>query len=170
MLLVLGVSSVVRDLVQPYKTAYDQNDRWFAHWLWNDKGHNAQLVCVKNDLGKDFFPLNFEMGHSAQYLCNQRIYSPRHGAGSAPPDWDGISAQRPLRCVIYSVPGLERNETEYEAWLKSMRERFELRDHERHVVNARTMYEELFEIMEFVPRRGEASAEMARQPEMPPQR
>lgn len=164
-MVVLGLSSIVRDLVQPYKTVYDQNDRWFAYWLWNDKAHDAQLVCVKTDLGKDFYPLNYEWGHSAQYLCNQRIYSARHRQGSGPPDWDAVTHERPLRCVIYNMYGLTRQEDDYAEWLASMGQRFTLADQQVHLVNPGTMYAERFEILEFVPRAGDESAELARQRE-----
>lgn len=148
----IGAGQGVADLVVPYKTIYDERDRAFADWLWNDKAHGVEMVCVYRDLGLDFFPPNWEWGHSARYLCNQRIYSPRHrGLGHAP-DWDAISAERPLVCVVYWVGDLARDEAKFNAWLAEVGQRFDLADRERHVINPDSGYTETYELYTFVPR------------------
>lgn len=151
-LAVLGAAQGVRDLVQPYKTIYDERDRAFADWLWNDKAHGVEMVCVYRDLGLDFFPLNWEWGHSARYLSNQRIYSPRHRGSAQPLDWNAISAEHPLVCVVYWVGDLQRDDAKFNRWLADVGERFELADQERHVLNPDSGYTETYELYTFVPR------------------
>lgn len=147
-----GAGSMVRDLVKPYKTIYDEVDRGFAIWLWRDMAHEAELVCAYADLGHDFYPGCFEWGHSALYRCNQEIYSPRHRQGP-PPNWEAISADHPLRCVVYSIPGLKRDDELFAAWMADMTTRYELIDEERYLVNSQSIpYREALEIYEFVPR------------------
>ena len=69
-------------------------------------------------------------GWSALYLCNERIYSPRHARGE-PPHLDRVTAERPLRCVFFCpvdprVNGLE------EAWLREMSESYRLVARDRY--------------------------------------
>ncbi|MBX3413391.1 MAG: glycosyltransferase family 39 protein [Pirellulales bacterium] len=154
----IGAGQGIADLVMPYKTIHDERDRAFADWLWNDKAHGVEMVCVYRDLGLDFFPLNWEWGHSARYLCNQRIYSPRHGGPGQPPDWDAITAERPLVCVVYWVGDLKRDDARFNAWLAEVGQRFELADRERHVLNPDSGYTETYELYTFVPRIKTASA------------
>jgi hypothetical protein len=166
-LLVIGIAGGMRDLIQPYKTIWDLNDQGFARWLWRDKAHDAELVCVKTDLGWDLYPGNFEWGHSAQYVCNQHIYSQRHHLGQSAP-WQQVSATRPLRCVLYSVPELTRDEAAYEKWLAKMHERYTLAARERHVVNGDSnLYHEVFELYDFVPRT-DVIADQSVPPAQPP--
>jgi Dolichyl-phosphate-mannose-protein mannosyltransferase len=152
LLSLLALGQGVRDLVEPYKTIYDQRDRAFADWLWNDKAHGVEMVCVYRDLGLDFFPLNWEWGHSARYLSNQRIYSPRHRGPGKQPDWDAISAERPLVCVVYWVGDLKRDDAAFARWMEEVGARFELADQERHVLNPDSGYTETYELYTFVPR------------------
>ncbi len=156
-LFAIGIGFIVRDLLQPYKTIYDWKDRAFAVWLWTDKAHDAELVCAKTDLGLDFFPGCFEWGHSAIYLCNQRIYSPRHRRGPRPIDWSAIRDDHPLRCVVYSIPGMPCDKAALDRWLADMQRRYRLVDHQRHLLNAdSTWYHEQIELYDFVPKPGVA--------------
>jgi len=151
-LALIGVGQGVADLVTPYKTIYDERDRAFADWLWNDKAHGVEMVCVYRDLGLDFFPLNWEWGHSARYLCNQRIYSPRHNGPGQQPDWDAITAERPLVCVVYWVGNLQRDEAKFGRWMEEAERRFVVANRERHVLNPDSGYTETYELYTFVPR------------------
>lgn len=162
-LALIGIGQGVTDLVSPYKTIYDERERAFADWLWNDKAHGVEMVCVYRDLGLDFFPLNWEWGHSARYLCNQRIYSPRHGGPGQQPDWDAITADRPLVCVVYWVGNLQRDEAQFGRWMKEMERRFAVADRERHVLNPDSGYTETYELYTFVPRATVAVKSVPRQ-------
>src|SRR5215475_9182409 len=80
-LALVGVVCMGRDLAAPYKNISDQRARGFAQWFWFNLEQNNEVACLTSDLHvypsvdeKQFWELNY----SAQYLCNQRIYSPRH--------------------------------------------------------------------------------------------
>ncbi len=150
-----GMGTMVRDCLRPYRTEHDQRVREFAQRLWTEKAANAELVCALTDLNQEFFRKTYLWRGIAQYLCNQRIYSPRHLQAGRPPHWDGISADRPLRCVVFSRPGLSRNEQTYSAWLADMKSRFELvgcekTDFEKPHDHGADI--ERIEVFEFVPR------------------
>jgi len=151
-LVLLGVGSIARDLVKPYKTIHNWKDRAFAQWLWTDKAFEATLVCAKTDLGLDLYPGCYEWGASSLYLCNQRIYSPVHSDGSREIGLDEIEEDHPLRCVVYSIPGMKRDEAAFQSWMNSMQERYRLAGKESHLLNADTeWYHEQIDIYEFVP-------------------
>jgi hypothetical protein len=126
-LLLLGLT-----LVRPYKSLADENSRRFARWFWTEQSQDAELVCVKADLGNGFDQRNWSLFRSALYLCNQKIYSPRHRAGLAP-NWEAVGAGRPLRCVLYN----EWPETSptCAAWLAGMTARYRLIERETFIIN-----------------------------------
>ena len=85
-LLSLAVGIMARDVALPFKTLSDQRARDFARWFWFDDPHSCEVVCLRTDLGQEFHPeAPSELSWMSMYLCNQRIYSPRHAAGSRPP-------------------------------------------------------------------------------------
>lgn len=161
-LLVVGATDLVQDLVTPYKTPMDARIRDFERWLWTDKANGAQLVCAWRDLGHEFWDGYWRMA-SCQYLCNQQAYSVRHAEGPAPPDWDKITKDHPLRCVLMTVENLPREEEEIAAWLAEMRRHFDLVGYERHQVNPGTgdIYGRTYEIYEFAPRTGASDGDVA---------
>lgn len=151
----IGTVLLALKVSRPYKDVSDQKSRAFAQWFWTEKARDAELVCVKTDLGTGFDHDNWTLFRSALYLCNQRIYSPRHRRG-APANWETISSARPLRCVLYNewpeiAPACE-------AWLQAMTQGFELRRRETFVVNNSghrddgTDFEDRYTVLEFVPR------------------
>ena len=87
--------------------------------------HNGEVVCLHTDLQTDPAPEVFQHGNSAVYLCNQRIYSPRHARGEAP-QWDRISAEWPLRCVQFRSPQIESDEEGTARWLAEMQKTYRL--------------------------------------------
>ena len=104
-LLVLALvagGSIAHDLIYPYKSDTTLCARDFARWFWFDVGHDSELVCLETDWKKDLSPGTYTWGWSSLYLCNQRIYSPRHARGE-PPHLERVSAARPLRCVLFRV-------------------------------------------------------------------
>jgi hypothetical protein len=126
-LILLGLT-----LTRPYKSLADENSRRFARWFWTEKSKDAELVCVKADLGNGFNLRNWSLFRSALYLCNQKIYSPRHRQGRSA-DWEAVSAGRPLRCVLYN----EWPETSpaCAAWLAGMTAHYRLIDRETFIIN-----------------------------------
>ena len=89
LLVLVAAGSIVRDLTHPYKSGLTLRSRDFAQWFWFDLAHDSELVCLYTDCNyadckKDLAPRTFLFGWSALYLCNQRIYSPRHARGEPP--------------------------------------------------------------------------------------
>jgi hypothetical protein len=157
-----GVGTIVRDLDKPYKNVSDERMRAFAQWFWYNAEYDGEVACVKTDLGQVFSPGTFsELSFSAEYLCNQRIYSPRHAAG-APIRWETISTKHPLRCVLYRDPLLPFSEEAFQAWLAEMEAHFLLDSHERYPLvriknTGLIVHVDYLEIFRFVPRDAERS-------------
>ena len=125
LLVAFGGWRMVVGLGQPYRTTGDRTAREFARWFWEELGVDAELVCVRSDLGIPFRPERWSYDAADLYLCYQRIYSARHRNG-LPPRWDNVSPSRPLRCVLLNrlpgdVPG-------FVAWMQANRHRYALRD------------------------------------------
>lgn len=128
-LAVLGlipVGTIGRDFVCPYKSPTDARYRDFARWFWPNMQFAGEVACLHTDLGLEFAPGTFhDLGWSAMYLCNQRIYSPRHREGR-PIDWRRVRDDWPLRCVEYRAQVYPYNEAANQAWLNTMNRRYEL--------------------------------------------
>lgn len=158
----IPLGSVVRDFAFPGKTKSDIRARDFARWFWFELSHDAELVCLKSDLHQDFTPMDFEWGFSSIYLCNQRIYSPRH-ARHQPPRWDLVSADHPLRCVEYRTLGYPRDERAFAQWLDQMQTRYDLVTRKTYPVrhfasrDPSSVDQGLLTVLEFVPK-GSAKA------------
>jgi hypothetical protein len=155
LLAIFATGQIMRDLSRPYRTEHDQRVREFARWFWSDKAIDADLVCARTDLKQRFFKQTYLWRAIAQYLCNQRIYSPRHRQGGGPPDWEAVSAGRPLRCVVFSRPGLSRDEESFSTWFADMQSRFEWVGYEKndfHKPHEHGPDIERIEVFEFVPR------------------
>jgi hypothetical protein len=121
----LGLWRAGQDLGHPYRTPWDRTGREFARWFWGEFAADAELVCVRTDLGIPFRPGDWAYDATDQYLCLQRIYSPRHRRAQ-PPRWEAISPSRPLRCVL-----LNRMPSEVPAfleWIGAHRDRYRLRE------------------------------------------
>jgi hypothetical protein len=126
LLMLVPCASIVRDFAAPYKSSNDLRARGFAQWFWFNTSHNGETVCLHSDLSVDLEPETFQHGSSASYLCNQRIYSPRHSKGLEP-QWDRISADWPLRCVQYRSPRFpSEGDKTAAAWLETMSEKYQL--------------------------------------------
>jgi hypothetical protein len=155
--LVVGVGAVVRDLAHPYKTLSDQRARAFATWFWFCAEHEGEAVCLKTDLGLDFSPGAYrELSWAAMYLCNQKIYSPRHAAGT-PPRLERIRADWPLRCLLYRDPDFPCDEAALARWLGDTRASYRLVGRDRYALprydkrEQRLVKVDHLEIFTFVP-------------------
>jgi 4-amino-4-deoxy-L-arabinose transferase-like glycosyltransferase len=157
LLALVGAVTVVRDLGWPYKNISDQRMRAFAEWFWYNAEHDSEVACIKTDLGRVFSPETFhDLSFSAEYLCNQRIYSPRRAAGDAI-HWDRVSATHPLRCVLYRCPQYSFDEAALKAWLDEMQEQYVLVSREvypevRQGHTRRVVAVDYLEIFHFIPR------------------
>lgn len=125
-LALIPVGTMIRDFACPYKSPTDARYRDFARWFWPSTQFGGEVACLHSDLGLEFAPGTFHhLGWSAMYLCNQRIYSPRHQLGK-PVAWSDIRDDWPLRCVEYRAEVYPYDEAANRAWLDSMRARYEL--------------------------------------------
>jgi hypothetical protein len=154
----VGLGAIARDFWSQAKSPNVMRARDFARWFWFTAQCEGEVVCLKTDLGLDFAPATYNYGFSALYLCNQRVYSPRHARGD-PPRWDRISADWPLRCVEYHGKHQPYDHEAAARWLASMQERYDLVSRERFAfTDARhlggpTREHDYVEVYRFVPRR-----------------
>lgn len=131
LLVVVALGIMLRDFSKPTKAWSDLRARDFARWFWVEMPHQGEVVCVHTDLYQEFSPLiRTQLSWVVTYLCNQRIYSPRHARGE-PADESRVSRDRPLVCVLYSPfdPPLDKALVAH--WLATMNERYDLVGHER---------------------------------------
>ncbi len=125
--------SIVHDLIYPYKSDTTLRARDFARWFWSDVGHDSELVCLETDWKKDLSPGTYTWGWSSLYLCNQRIYSPRHARGE-PPHLEQVSAERPLRCVLFRALDQEKDSGRVDRWVAEMERSYKLVCRDRYPV------------------------------------
>jgi hypothetical protein len=150
----LGLFVLGHDLAYPYKSVYDSRSRDFARWFWTTKAADAELACVKVDLGTVFKPRHWQRFRSSFYLTYEQVYFERHRR-RAPLRWDAISATRPLRCVLYNEG--PHDDPAIAAWLARMSARYVLKSSECYVVNAgigdsETGFEDRYLVYDFIPR------------------
>ena len=158
-LFVIGLGGVSRDLINPYKTRSDDRARAFARSFWVGTHFAEEVACLKSDWGKDFVPEQHrELSWSAHFLCNHAIEVGRSHLRSA--DLSRVSADRPLRCVLYRDARYELDQAKLDSWLDEMREQYELVSHEsipfpRLAKNDRRLVTmEYIDSYKFVPRDG----------------
>lgn len=157
LLVALALGQLGRDLISPYKSGTTLRAREFAQWFWFDLAHDSEVVCTKTDLKEDLSPGTFEWGWSALYLCNQQIYSPRHHRGQAA-QLDHVTADHPLRCVLFRSSTEERGTQNLERWLARMEGQYDLAGHDRFPFPIYDKHEhgprqtDFVEVFKFVPR------------------
>jgi hypothetical protein len=164
-LVIIGVAPTVQAFLHPYKMKEDRDARNFARWFWPAKAKDAELACLKRDLGVVFTPRHWELDRSAVYLSNQFIYSPRHRRRQ-PLDWSKVSASHPLRVVMYNEE--PRHTPRFERWLGQMDRTLQGRGVSRFVPVEKQlikgqMFEDRYVVYEFIPRPG-LEAAVARGP------
>ena len=150
-----GFVHLARSIDRPYYNPYDVTARAFAREFWPAQERAAEIICPLRDAG--IRDPNWVNLNAAFYLCNQEIYTPRRQR-RAGLDWNAISAEHPLRCVVY--PGTSITSPAFLAWKETFLARFTLRkldDLPLTMLQPSTKVEHLL-ILEFVPR----SPEIAR--------
>ncbi len=160
---VAGVLLLVSTIAQPYKTIEDKNSRDFARWFWSSR---TGVACAKTDLGRAFNARNWSLFRSSLYLCNQKIYSPRHQSTvpKEPKIPDG-----PWQCVLYNE--WPENDPACAAWIKALSQRFELADSATYTINPQTFHDDgtdvgdRYTVLSFVPRDPALPAQIAREPD-----
>lgn len=126
----IAVGTMLRDFWRPCKTLSDMRHRDFARCLWFNLSFEGETACVTTDLKQVFSqPAMQELNWTAMYLCNQRIYSPRHQRGEAI-DLAKVTAEHPLRCVLFKTALCPHDEAAQARWVAEMRERYDLASHD----------------------------------------
>ncbi|MGA2254492.1 MAG: hypothetical protein ABSG53_07520, partial [Thermoguttaceae bacterium] len=127
MLLMLAVLSVARDFVLPGKEQQEIRKRDFAAWFWSSMERNHEVVTISTDLKRTFPPpaVPWQNCVSPQFICNQRIYSPRQARGQSY-DLQRVSRQRPLACVQYWSHLTPYDQAAFDRWLDEMKQRYDL--------------------------------------------
>jgi hypothetical protein len=134
-LLAIGCSSIGRDIARLWRPGIDVQFRDIARQIWSQAADESEVVCLKGDLGNSFSTNVFSQRIASLYLCDQRIYSQRLVRQQAP-DWDRVSANRPLRCVELKSPNGAYCEADFRQWLETMRSRhgYQLLSNDRYTV------------------------------------
>jgi hypothetical protein len=150
MLAIYGARRLANDLGHPYRTPWDRTAREFARWFWEEMSADAEVVCVRSDLGIPFRSGGWAYDGADQYLCYQRIYSRRHRERRAP-NWEAISDKRPLRCVLLSQS--PEDVPAFRQWITKHRDRFALRDVHSYAATRGSIAEPAlyYVVCEFVP-------------------
>ncbi len=148
-LLVVGVAPLVEGFRHPYRAYQAEAARHFARGFWPEVARGAEVACLRWDYGVAEWD-SVRLGIAVS-LCNQAIYSPSRRSGG--PNWDAISGDRPLRCVL-GVEG-ESDAPRVARWLLEMSERYRLTRREVIPVDTnepgRPPRLEHYEVFEFVP-------------------
>jgi hypothetical protein len=149
----------VRSLQRPFKSLGDHDYREFARHWWPERERSAEVVCLKRDLGLEFAPATYDrLNFSAVFHCNQVMHSLRQRQRKAP-DWNSVSAERPLVCVLFRDPWVPFDDASFAAWRAEMARDYDLRDHavfKHHRLDhteRRVACEAVVETFEFIPRR-----------------
>jgi hypothetical protein len=120
----IGISLIARDLVEPYREKSDLVTRDFARWFWSEHGRDADILCTKTDLGFSFRPELWQLGMSAVYRCNQRMFSPPRATNRLRDRVIAEPTSRPLRLVFFDE--LPEGNPVYDCWIRRLRESYEI--------------------------------------------
>ena len=135
---IIGASTLIRDVFKPYKDRSDRDHREFARKFWKS-APDARTVCLMTDLGLTAYEGSFVTA----YLCNQRIYSASHHDGGHPLCIQDAATDKPLRCVAFHSASARKNDAVFAAWMQEMLSQYDLAGTETHEVplaKTRTQY------------------------------
>ena len=158
-LLALAVVSTARDFCLPGKEQQEIRKRDFAVWFWGSMERDHEVVCVHTDLKQTFPPpgRSWQNCVSPQFLCNERIYSPRLARGQAC-DFSHVSRQRPLALVQYWTHLAPYDQAAFDRWLDQQKRHFDLIATQRYPILQDNDDDRIpeppdrVEVYEFVPR------------------
>lgn len=121
----LGVGLLLHDLVRPYKSRLDEENREFSRWFWRYAGEGEPLVDLHDDLGVAFF----EPFQAMIYRTNKQLTGLRADPRATR---QPLPTGRSLRCVAYNRVGSTRDDDRYAAWLAAMQRDYRLVDERRY--------------------------------------
>jgi hypothetical protein len=150
LLVAVGVVPLVTEASHPFRTVHAQRARQFARRFWPEIARGAEPVCLRWDL--ELGEWDSRNLNVAVYLCNQMIYSPMRRQ-ERKPQWQKVSASRPLRCVLSLR---DPSEPRVANWLEAMQKGYHLRERRMLTVDmalskAKPRTEHYF-VYEFVPK------------------
>jgi hypothetical protein len=159
-LFLLATAIAARDFYQPGKEQQEIRKRDFAAWFWNSVERDHEVACLADGIPSGLPPLStLGQGRAApQFLCNERIYSPRCANGKSC-DLSRVSRERPLACVQYWSHLAQCDPAFFSNWLDSMRQRYDLIATSRYPLlqdndnDRQPEPEDHVEVYEFAPRR-----------------
>jgi hypothetical protein len=162
---IFGTGLIARDAIAPYRTIADVQSREFARRLWQDGAKDAEMVCLKSDLGVSLDRRLWNVGMSAVYLFHQRVYSDRHRRrGQIELDPGRFGPARPLWLVVFSYVDLDAGTLD--RCRRRLGEGFVLNRSDSYVVHTGTAGEDwlrdAYTVLEFVPRREGGVRSLAR--------
>jgi hypothetical protein len=129
----IGVFLVVRDLFEPFRVRGDLETRQFAQWFWQQDGRDADVVCVKSDLGLNFQPHLWNRGMSAVYLFHRAMFArPRMHHDQTQPGITG-GFGRPARLVFFD--DLPDDNPSFNQWLARIRGSYDVKPPREYTVN-----------------------------------
>jgi len=120
----LGIGLMARDLVRPYRDSEDLVSRNFARWFWSEYSRDADLLCVKTDLGFTFRPELWRFGVSAVYLCHQRMFFHQRADTGSPGTPSPTSTSRPVRLVFFDE--IPEGHPVFDRWMEQLRRSYEI--------------------------------------------
>ena len=112
LLALFGAYFAINDLVRPYRTYEDSENRRFARWFWSEIRPRGRPSVARCDLDLLFDPKDWRTGMSAVYLCHQRIYA-NHNAGKG--FRRRFAGDQPMRLVFFDR--IPQNAPLYDRWL-----------------------------------------------------
>jgi hypothetical protein len=150
----IGIFLIVRDLCEPYRVRGDLETRQFAQRFWHQSRGEADLVCVKSDLGLNFQPHLWNRGMSAVYLFHRGMFArprPRHDELEA--TRDGV--RRAAELVFFDE--LPRDNILFEKWLARIGETYHIKAPRDYTVNpgkpGELWLRDRYVVLDLVPRR-----------------
>jgi hypothetical protein len=153
-LVVVGVIPLVEGFRHPYRAYQAEASREFARRFWPEVGRGAEVACLRWDYRAGEWD-SIRLG-VAVMLCNQAIYSPSRRSGG--PNWEAVSSDRPLRCVLGVAP--DGDGSGVVTWLEGMSSKYRLTRRETIAVDTadpgRSPRIESYRVFEFVPKAGPA--------------
>ena len=151
----LCFAEIFHSIARPYNDRWDMREREIARWVWEELSLDAELVCLHTDWKTDFEPALWNIGHSAVYLANQKIYYERIRQGR-PPNLSSVSRTRPLRVIAWTLKPDHPAEA-LNAWLDSMRANYEYIGRRRFPFNLGTKFPAMLDVFEFFPKAAQAT-------------
>jgi len=130
LLALLGTYFPINDLVRPYRTYEDSENRRFARWFWSEYGRESDLLCARCDLGLFFEPTDWRTGMGAVYLCHQRIYA-KHNVGKG--FHHRFTRDKPIRLVFFER--IPQDVPLYNRWVADISVAYQIGERLEFVVN-----------------------------------